>query len=259
MILFDSHCHLDDRSYDEDRDEVIHRAGQAGVSKMMIVGTGVASSKRAIALAEARSGLYAAVGLHPHDAKSGSGESLDLMVHLARNPVVKAWGEIGLDFNRMFSTEADQETWFRRQLDAALSLDLPVIFHERDTNGRLLAILAEYSGTGLTGVIHCFSGSGAELESYLDLGLCIGVTGILTHKQRGASLRDLITAVPEDRLLVETDAPYLTPSPERNKARRNEPAFVRTVLLKLAEVRKVDPECLAANIWHNTGSLYHVD
>ena len=259
MRLFDSHCHLDDRSFEEDMEDVIHRAQAIGVSAMMIVGAGFASSKRAISLAESRPGFYASVGLHPHDAKSGSEEGLDRLVHLSRTPVVKAWGEIGLDFNRMYSPRKDQERWFRRQLDCALDQDLPIILHERDSNGRLLEILDEYSKAELTGVVHCFSGNGAELERYLDKGLFIGVTGILTHRQRGAGLRDLIGSVPEERLLVETDAPYLTPSPERNKARRNEPAFVRTTLLKLAEVRKTDPEYLSAVVWNNTCRLYHID
>lgn len=259
MKLFDSHCHLDDRSFDDDMGAVIHRAEKAGVAALMIVGGNEASSRRAVSLAESRSKFYASVGLHPHDAKSGSEESLNSLVHLAREPNVKAWGEIGLDFNRMYSTQEDQEKWLRRQLDCALSLNLPVIFHERDTKGRLLEILGEYSGTELTGVIHCFSGNGEELERYLDLGLLIGITGILTHRQRGAGLRDLVGSIPGQRLLVETDAPYLTPSPERNRARRNEPAFVRTTLLKLAEIRKVDPECLSAVIWNNTCRLYHIN
>ena len=258
MRIIDSHCHLDDPSFEADLPDVIDRAREAGVEGMMVVGTGIATSKQAIHLAESLPGCHASVGLHPHDAAKGSEAYLDELIRLAGRPVVSAWGEIGLDFNRMFSPLAAQEKWFRRQLACALSLDLPVILHERDSNGRLLEILGEYDGKAPRGVVHCFSGNGEELERYLDLGLYIGITGILTHKQRGKDLRELVGSIPEGRLVVETDAPYLTPSPERNRARRNEPAFVRTVLLKLAQVRKADPECLSVRIWENTCRLYGI-
>jgi TatD DNase family protein len=171
---------------------------------------------------------------------------------------VRAWGEIGLDFNRMYSPRQDQEHWFRRQLTTALDIDIPLIFHERDSQGRFLEILQEIAPKGLQGVVHCFSGNGAELEGYLELGLNIGITGIATIKKRGAALRELIPHIPDDRILVETDAPFLTPTPERNRHRRNEPAFVRTVLSKVAEVKNVDPDQLAPTVWENTCRLFGI-
>ena len=153
---------------------------------------------------------------------------------LAGRPKVLAWGEIGLDFNRMHSPREIQEKWLIRQLAAADSLDLPVIFHERESGGRLLDILKQCHRHPGNGVIHCFSGTRPELLQYLDLGYHIGITGILTIQSRGADLRKLATEIPRNRILIETDAPYLTPAPEKNHARRNEPAFVRSVLLKLA-------------------------
>ena len=120
-------------------------------------------------------------------------------------------------------------------------------------------MLRSSSTQGLQGVVHCFSGSSSELEAYLQMGLYIGITGIVTMKARGADLRHMINTIPEDRLLVETDAPYLTPAPERNRHRRNEPAFVRTTLLKVADVRRADPEALATTVWHNTCRLYGID
>lgn len=256
MKIFDSHCHLDDRAYDRDRDAVIERAHAAAVQAMMVVGIDQPSSTKAIAIAEAHDLIYASVGMHPHDAQRCDEDTLSALRALAQSPKVKAWGETGLDFNRMHSPQTDQEQWFTRQLEIAAELDLPMIFHERDSGGRFLQILKAHWGPQRKGVVHCFSGSAAELDSYLEMGLYIGITGIVTIQSRGQELRALIHHIPSDRLLVETDAPYLTPTPERNKFKRNEPAFVRTVLLKLAELRTVAPETLAAAIWSNTCRLF---
>ncbi len=258
MKLFDSHCHLDDRAFDRDIAAVIERMHAAGVAAAMIVGTTRQRSRKGVAMAESFPGCYAAVGIHPHDAKHCSEDKLNFLSDLAGSPSVKAWGEIGLDFNRMFSPRKDQEEWLVRQLEAAGELDLPVIFHERDSNGRLIEILQAYQNRLKAGVIHCFSGDQNELQQYLDLGLYIGITGIITIKSRGANLRRLVPFIPANRLLVETDAPYLTPAPERNRTRRNEPAFVRSVLLKLAEVNNQDPARLAEQVWTNTCRLFDI-
>ncbi len=259
MKLFDSHCHLDDRCYDPDRQAVLRRAADAGVAALMIVGTDLASSGKAARLAGEHGSCWASVGMHPHDAKDCSDAVIAGLRQLAQSAKVRAWGEIGLDFNRMYSPQADQERWFVRQLDTAREMDLPLIFHERDSNGRFIELLNAHGAGPLRGVIHCFGGSRADLVRYLDLGLFVGITGILTIRQRGAALRELVPTIPVDRLLIETDAPYLTPTPERNHHRRNEPAFVRSVLLKLAEVRQEDPATLSETIWNNTCRLYGVD
>ena len=259
MKLFDSHCHVDDvRSYGDDLPAVLQRAQDAEVRKAMVVGVTLASSQRAVALAESHDMLYASVGIHPHDAKECTGKVLSRLAELADSPKVKAWGEVGLDFNRMFSPQEVQEAWFVRQLELADSLGLPLIFHERDSGGRFAELLAAHPGSGRQGVVHCFSGDLSEMTRYLEMGYHIGVTGILTIKQRGADLRKLVPLIPRDRLLIETDAPYLTPAPEKNRVRRNEPAFVRSTLMKLAEVREEDPEELAAAIWENTCRLYNI-
>lgn len=259
MRLFDSHCHLDDRTYAKDLDKVLSRAETAGVKAVMVVGIDENASRKAIGLARSHTRVFASVGVHPHDAKSCSEKVLDRLKTLTANPGVKAWGETGLDFNRMFSPRDIQEHWFIRQVAVARELDLPLIFHERDSNGRFMEILRAHGGKDLTGVVHCFSGTREELEDYLDLGLHIGITGVLTVKGRGADLRDMVGSIPADRLLVETDAPYLTPVPERNKHRRNEPAFVKSTFLKLAEIRGDDPETLSETIWQNTCRLYRID
>jgi TatD DNase family protein len=256
--IFDSHCHLDDRSYDRDRPAVLERARQAGVTKVMVVGVDLETSRKAVHLTEQFPECHAAVGMHPHDAKDCSDNALAELARLARHPGVQAWGEIGLDFNRMYSPRPVQEQWFIRQLRLAREFDLPLIFHERDSEGRLLELIAEHGGPGLQGVVHCFSGSPPELEAVLDYGLYVGITGILTLKERGAGLREMVRGIPAERILVETDGPYLTPAPEKNRVRRNEPAFVRSVLLKLANVRGEDPEGLAQTVWENTHRLYRV-
>jgi TatD DNase family protein len=259
MILFDSHCHLDDRSFEPDFRDVLHRAATAGVRRMLVAGIDRRSSERAVLLAHTHAGVYASVGIHPHDARSCTVEILDHLQSLASDPRVVAWGEIGLDFNRMYTRQKDQERWFARQLDVAGELDLPLIFHERDSRGRLLDIIKAAPSPHRSAVVHCFSGTEEELVEYLDMGFYIGVTGIVTVSGRGKALRRMMPSIPSDRLLVETDAPYLTPPPLRNKVRRNEPAFVREVLLKIAEVRQEDPEVLAGQIWKNTCRLFRLD
>lgn len=259
MKLFDSHCHLDDKAYVKDIARVIERAHRNGVVQMMTVGVNRKTAVRAVSLAESNPGIYASVGFHPHDARQCNSEALDFLKGLAKSPKVKAWGEIGLDYNRMYSPRNDQERWFIRQLEIAGGLNLPIIFHERDSDGRFLEILKIHLKKEQSGVIHCFSGTSKELQQYIRLGFYIGITGILTLKERGANLRKMLSQIPAERLLVETDAPYLTPAPEKKHTRRNEPAFVKSVLLKLAQVRNEAPDHLARIIWDNTNRLYRID
>ncbi len=260
MILFDSHCHLDDKSYHRDIETVFSRAGQEGVLALMLVGIDLETTQKAIALAKDRPNVVTSAGIHPHYAADCSRKLLNTLMGLVReNPCIRAWGETGLDFNRMHSPQADQEQCFSAQLGIAGALDLPLIFHERDSNGRFYEILKTDGPKDRKGVVHCFSGTREEMFKYLDLGYYIGITGIVTILKRGALLREIAPLIPEDRLLIETDAPYLTPSPVKNKVRRNEPAFVKYVLLKLAEVRKTDPERLSKVIFNNTQQLYGTD
>ncbi|MCG8639052.1 MAG: TatD family hydrolase [Desulfobacterales bacterium] len=260
MILFDSHSHLDDKSYDTDRDDVILRAAQAQVKEIMVVGIDLDSSRKAVEIAQKYPNIITSVGYHPHYAKNCSKDTIHALIGLARTQsCVKAWGETGLDFNRMFSPRMDQETCLIRQLEAAGDLDLPLIFHERDTGGRFYELVKAHGPRTRKGVVHCFSGTKQEMVKYLDLGYHIGITGILTIKKRGAYLRSIVPMIPDDRLLIETDCPYLTPAPQKNKVRRNEPGFVKSVLLKLAEVRQTDPEQLSEIIYKNTKRFYGID
>ncbi len=257
MRLFDSHTHIDDPVYGTDFADMLERAAQSAVKGIMVVGIDVATSERAAVLARDHEYLISSVGIHPHDAKKCSDERIGALARIAsNNPCVRAWGETGLDFNRMYSPARDQETCFEKQIAAASRLNLPMIFHERDSGGRLLDILSSADLQNPRGVVHCFSGTKDEMFQYLDMGFFIGITGILTIEKRGAYLRELAPMIPEDRILIETDAPYLTPAPEKNKTRRNEPAFVRSVLLRLARVRETDAETLADIVWRNTETLF---
>ncbi len=260
MRLFDSHCHLDDPVYDEDRHEVIERAKEEGVEACMVVGVDAQTSQNAIELAGTYDHLFSSVGIHPSCSNGYNYHDLDYLKKLAvKNSCVRAWGEIGLDFNRMRASVKDQENSFVDQMGLAIELDLPMIFHERDSNGRFHEILKAHTPTNPKGVVHCFSGTKKEMFKYLDLGYHIGVTGIVTILKRGANLREIIVHAPEDRILIETDSPYLTPTPQRNKHRRNEPGFVKSVLMKLADIRSRDPEDLSEIIFATTRKLYGIE
>jgi TatD DNase family protein len=225
----------------------------------MTIGVTLETSRMGVDLAKTQPGVYASVGVHPHDAQECSDVVLDELIRLTQNREVRAWGETGLDFNRMYSPREEQEKWFVHQLEAAAELGLPMIFHERDSEGRFLELLQTCPPPAGSAVIHCFSGTKSELTRYLDMGYYIGITGILTLKERGRPLRRLAPQIPRDQLLVETDAPYLTPEPERRRIRRNEPAFARSVLLRLAEVLREDPEELARVVFENTCRLYRIE
>jgi TatD DNase family protein len=258
MILFDSHCHIDDPCFDADMDTMFERAHKAGVRAMAIAGVDTDTAQKAVKIAAGRDNVITAVGIHPHDAAHCGPDVLAELIRLAKkNDCVKAWGETGLDFNRMFSPQKDQEACFTAQLAIAADLDLPLIFHERDSNGRFYDMVKSDGPDTRKGVVHCFSGTRRELFQYLDLGYHIGITGIVTIQQRGKLLRELVSLIPEDKILIETDAPYLTPAPQKNKYRRNEPAFVGSVLEKLAQVRNQAPEALARTIFNNTNRFFN--
>ncbi len=259
MKLFDSHCHINDTVYDQDLSEVMDRAEHAGVRAMMIAGVDLHTAKRAIEIANIHPRVFTAVGIHPHDAIQCGSQVIEELKEMAMgNDCVRAWGETGLDFNRMFSPQQDQEACFTAQMAMADNLDLPLIFHERDSKGRFYEILKSDGPGSRRGVVHCFSGTKEEMFKYLDLGYHIGITGILTIQQRGEYLRKIVPEIPEDRLLIETDAPYLTPKPQKNKFRRNEPAFVKSVMERLAQIRGADPEELADKVFQNTCEFYNV-
>ncbi len=247
--LADSHAHLDLEELAPDQDEVLGRAREAGVALIVNVATGLADARQVIGTAGKYPGVYAAVGVHPHGARRIADQDLDTLAALAVEPRVVAIGEIGLDFYRLRSPAATQEVWFRRQLELAYALKKPVIIHTREATAATLAILQEFRGRLAGGIMHCFAGSLEEAEKFLDLGLHISFSGTLTYPKAGA-LRDVAKFLPLERLLVETDCPYLPPQPWRGK--RNEPAYVVATARQLAEVKGLSLEEVAAATWENT-------
>jgi TatD DNase family protein len=259
-MFVDSHCHIDGPEYDADRDEVIARAREAGVKAMLNVGTGDPHSgafERAVELAETYDGIYAAIGVHPHDAKLFDEAAEARLIELARrsNEVV-AWGEIGLDYHYDYSPRDVQREVFRRQLRLARELSLPVVIHSRESGEDTIAILREeLSGYERAGVLHCFGGSLAMAQSAIELGFFISFAGNVTFKKADA-LREVAAQIPLDRLLIETDCPYLTPVPFRG--RRNEPARVVETARFLAELRGVDLEEFGDLTTNNFSRLFNL-
>ncbi|HLY10077.1 MAG TPA: TatD family hydrolase [Planctomycetota bacterium] len=233
--LIDIGINLAHKSYHSDRAAVIRRAQEAGVGRLGITGTSVASTRNAIDLARAHPGLmFATAGIHPHEASTASAAALAELAGLARAPEVKSMGECGLDFDRDFSPRPAQEAAFEAQLEMAASNGLPVFLHERAAHERFLAIVSRFRPRLSRAVVHCFTGTAAELEAYLALDLHIGITGWICDERRGKGLRTLVGRIPADRLMIETDGPYLTPPAAKAPGRRNEPAFLTYVLEEVA-------------------------
>ena len=256
-MLFDSHVHLDTRAFDDDREAVISRARQSGVDLMIeIAGSdvGEGSLDRGIKLAEDFDFIYAAIGLHPHEASIFNKDLEQRLITLSSHPKVVAWGEIGLDYHYNYSPPEVQRSVFKRQLEIAANRSLPVIIHTREAEDETIEILSEFSAS-LSGVMHCFTGSTKLAEAALNLGFYISFSGVLTFKNAG-ELREIASQAPLDRLLVETDCPYLAPVPHRGK--RNEPAFVVETAKEIARLRSVSFETIAEATTSNSQRLFGI-
>ncbi len=234
-MFIDSHAHIQLNQFDADREAMIERARQAGVHAILAIGFDPETSRGAINLAEQYDQVYATVGIHPHDAKDLDDETIRIFRELAAHPKVLALGEMGLDYYRDLSPRPIQKMAFERQLDLAEELDLPIVIHNREAYHDILPILRARLGK-VCGVMHCFSGDVELVRQSLDLGFYIGIGGPVTYRKSKA-LQDAAREVPADRLLVETDCPWLAPQFRRGK--RNEPAYVRTIAEKIAELRGV--------------------
>jgi TatD DNase family protein len=253
MILVDSHCHIDGGAFDEDRDAVVQRAEEAGVAAMLCVGTGdphTGEIDKAVAAAEKYERVFASVGVHPHDAKLYNDEAERRLLDLVKSSEkVIAWGEIGLDFYYDHSPRDVQREVFVRQIEKARELDLPVIIHSRDADDETVEILTgEYERGSFRGIMHCFGGTAQMAERLLEIGFLISFAGNVTFK-KAENLREAARVVPLERLLIETDCPFLTPVPLRG--RRNEPAFVAHTAHFLAELYGVETERLAERTARN--------
>ena len=260
--LIDIGANLTHDSFNDDREDVMQRARDAGVTRMIVTGASDQGNVAATALAEAHPGvLYATAGVHPHHAKDYDGESAKLIRDLVSKDAVVAVGECGLDYFRNFSPREDQLAAFRSQLEIAAETGLPVFLHQRDAHDDFVEVL-EPALTGISrAVAHCFTGEHESLREYLAIGLWIGVTGWICDERRGQHLHDIASIIPDDRLLIETDAPYLLPRTltPKPKTRRNEPAFLAEVLRVVAEARVQSEEHVARITTENAIRFFDLD
>jgi TatD DNase family protein len=257
--LIDIGANLTHDSFDDDRDAVLARAAAAGVARIIVTGTSVTSSVQAAALCEAApERLFATAGVHPHHAAELDTHTAAALRSLLANPACVAVGECGLDFFRDYSPRDAQRRAFAAQLELATVVGKPVFLHERDAHEELVAMLAPARSSLAGGVAHCFTGGPAELDAYLKLDLHIGVTGWLCDERRGAELRAAVPRIPLDRLLVETDAPYLLPRDlePKPRSRRNEPQFLAHVLERIAALREQPADVVAKATTANAERLF---
>ncbi|MFC1493740.1 TatD family hydrolase [Thermodesulfobacteriota bacterium] len=255
-MLVDSHAHLDMDHYKDDLELVIKRALEGGVSRIITIGIDLDSSIKALELSEKYDFIYSTVGFHPHDADRVTDMQLTELQKLAKEEKVIAWGEIGLDFFKNRSGRDKQIEVFKDQLDIAHELNLSVIIHCRDAGEEILRILKEQNYTEHKGVIHCFSGDYKTAQVFMDMGYYISIPGIVTFKN-AVELKRVAAGIPVERMLVETDAPFLAPVPKRGK--RNEPLFVTYTARTIAELRGMDFEEFASKTTENCIKLFNID
>lgn len=254
-MLFDSHAHLDDEKFDQDRYEVINKARESGVSYILNASSDLASAKNSVSLATDFDFIYAAVGVHPHYAGEMEESTLDAIRDLAAHNKVVAIGEIGLDYYYDTAPRDLQKHWFARQIDLAKELELPVIIHDRDAHEDILDIIKSQKAREVGGVFHCFSGSVEMAKEVLDNNFYISVGGVVTFKN-ARKIIDVVKYIPMDRLLIETDCPYLTPEPFRGK--RNDSSYVRLVAEKIASIKGLSFESVASITLNNARQLLSV-
>jgi TatD DNase family protein len=255
--LIDTHCHIGFQDYDADRDQVLQRAWDAGVAAIIMIGAGqgVQGNLKTLDMTSWDARLYATLGIHPHDAEELTATVLQDFERMARHPRMVAVGEIGLDYHYDHAPRNIQQAAFRQQLELAVSLKLPVSIHARDADDDTFAILEEYAPRLPGGVMHCFGGTVAQAHDYFDLGFYISIPGIVTFK-KSEQLQAVVKGCPLEKMLIETDAPYLAPVPYRGK--RNEPAFVAEVAKAVAQLKTKPVEEVARITTHNATQLFRL-
>jgi TatD DNase family protein len=259
--LIDIGANLTHDSFDDDRDQVIERAAAAGITRIIVTGTDIKSSQGALALAKSRPGsLYSTAGLHPHHASDYSEEVRAIFAELLVEDPVVAVGECGLDYYRDFSPRDEQRKAFESQLELAVETGLPAFLHQRDAHDDFVGILKPMIGEMRAGIAHCFTGDRNALEEYLSMGLYIGVTGWICDERRGVALREIVADIPLDRLMIETDAPYLLPRTlqPKPKSRRNEPAHLTEVLRVVAEAMRESESTIAQATTANAETFFNL-
>lgn len=256
-MLIDSHAHLTDKRLARQLDEVLVRAAKADVGAIITIGTDTATSRAVAELVDRVPGVAGTVGVHPHDATTVTADVLEELANLATGERIVAIGETGLDFYRDLSPRDKQEIAFIEQIHLARELGLPIVIHIRDAHDAALTILERETGGQARGVVHCWSSGLEDAQRVLDLGLHIGFTGTVTYPN-ARNLREVAATVPLDRILIETDCPYLTPHPHRKKVKTNEPAYVRYVAEQIAEVRGMTFDDIADATTANTRELFEL-
>ena len=254
-MFIDSHAHIQLDRFDSDRSAVIERAKNSQVSIILVVGFDISTSHLAVELADRYDHIYATVGLHPHDAKRFTPQTLREIALLAEHPKVVALGEMGLDYHRNLSPKSVQKRVFEEQLDLATQLDLPIVVHNRNAFDDILSILENHSQlTG--GVLHCFSENTKSMDRVIDVGFHIGIGGPVTYK-KSQDLKQVVKVMPADSFLIETDCPWLAPQLRRGK--RNEPAYITEIATKIAELRQVTIESVGQTSSQNFRKLFSIE
>lgn len=254
-MLIDSHAHLQWEDFNSDIKDVISNASKSGVNVIINIGYNLEACRKALKLADDHSGLYAAIGIHPHNAGSLNMDTLDHLIKLSKHPKVVAVGEIGLDYYRNLSPKEIQRKVFERQINLADELDLPIVIHSRDAQNDTLEILTKYRDKIKSGVMHCFSGSLETAKRCIRLGLYISIAGPVTYPN-AHRVHELVRKIPLKNILIETDCPWLAPQPKRGK--RNEPAFLIYTAHKISELKKVPLTDLAEITTRNAGQLFNL-
>lgn len=251
-MIFDTHAHYDDEQFDEDRDQLLSGMADAGVGTIVEIGASMESSRNAIRLAEQYPYIYAAVGVHPDNVGELNEETFRELEEMCRHDKVVAVGEIGLDYHWDTEPREIQKQWFVRQLEMAREMKLPVNIHSRDAAEDTFEIMKEY-GKGLGGIIHCFSYSKEMAKEYVKMGFFIGVGGVVTFKN-GKKLKEIVKEIPLEKIVLETDCPYLAPEP--NRGRRNDSRNIHYVAEQIAELKNLDKEIVVKQTENNAKLIY---
>lgn len=254
-MIFDSHAHYDDEAFEKDRQQVIEEVTKSNVGYIVDAGSDIESSRLAVELSEKFENVYAAVGIHPLDADKFDKDSILAIRELCSNRKVVAIGEIGLDYYYKGAEKETQKSIFKKQLDLALELNLPVVIHDREAHGDTYDIIKEYQSRNLRGVFHCYSGSLEMARQYIGMGFYIGFTGVITFKNAKKAI-EVLSGIPLNRILIETDCPYLTPVPFRGK--RNDSRHLKYVIDKACEVLNLDQPFFEDLTCRNAKTLFGI-
>ena len=261
--LIDIGLNLMHKSFDKNREEIIRNANEVGVSQFVITGTNIKSSKTALDYAKQdqfKGVLFSTAGVHPHDAKTCNENTVETLREFAKEDCVVAIGECGLDYNRNYSPQDVQRKWFEEQVKLADELDMPLFLHEREAHEDLVKILSKYPDMCEKACVHCFTGTKEEAEKYLELGCYIGVTGWICDERRGQSLQEAVTVIPPEKMMIETDAPFLIPRnfPKKPKSNKNKPEYLPHILNTIAEYKGMDSEELGEKVSETTREFFKI-